>query len=265
MDWFRALIFWFSCKTKIFRLCIWAAQGSVFYCSLIIVGDSRLQKAELLYHLWQQWRLLAYLLSHPDIPLHPTLCLTLLPAKPSSNSSLSHSSCTSYFHSSLFALSFLILLLYYDFFSFFFLFFCPNIEHIPLSKHILVTMLCLYVKPYTFFFLNLENNICWNAQQKVSVMQGCRAARQGKAWGQGVARITSWNECLKPADRSQRHCLMVRQMRKCHFSSTHTHKQTWNPTSPQRDCGSWWFLFLHFFLKSHFRLQKKLLEENYCH
>lgn len=42
----QALIFCFSGKTETYKVCIWAMQGSVFYCSLIIVGDSLLQDAE---------------------------------------------------------------------------------------------------------------------------------------------------------------------------------------------------------------------------
>lgn len=96
--------------------------------------------------------------------------------------------------------------------------------------------------------------------RKVAELQG-----EKKSWLETVARITSWNEWLMPADRLQRHCLMVQQMRKCHFSSTHTHKQTQNPTTPQRDGGSWWFIFLFFVFSLIPVVYYKIhLEENYC-
>lgn len=89
----QALTFCSIGETELNRVSIWAAQGSGFYCSLIIVRDSLLQDAELLHHLWQRWRLCAYLLSLlPDILLLPTFHLTVFPVKPPPPV---HSNCTS--------------------------------------------------------------------------------------------------------------------------------------------------------------------------
>lgn len=98
----------------------------------------------------------------------------------------------------------------------------------------------------------------------MSATLGCSAARRGGIWRRGaVAHITSWNECLKPADRSQRHCLMVWQMRKCHFSSP-PHTQT-NPepciTSERQRFMMIFFFFLLLQIIKTFRRKWLLWEE----